>query len=110
MTGLPRTRAQRYRVNWTVRVRTPANRQWSNGLSVNLSVSGVLVEVPRQWRIGELLELELEFPCTGAAPQTVGAIGRVTRTDGTVSGRAAIQFALPNAAGVFAHAHNAQLG
>ena len=98
MTGLPRSRAQRYGVNWAVRVRTASHGQWLTGMSVNLSVSGVLVEVRRQWRIGEVLELELEFPCTGATPQTVGAIGHVTRTDGKVFGRAAIQFALPRAA------------
>jgi len=96
MTG-PSPRAQRYGVNWAVRVRTPSHGEWSTGMSVNLSVSGVLVEVGREWRIGEVLELELEFPCTGAAPQTVGAIGHVTRTDGKVFGRAAIQFAVPTA-------------
>ena len=100
MTDPSRPRAQRYGVNWAVRVRTASHDQWSTGLSVNLSVSGVLVEVGRQWYIGEVLELELEFPCTGAAPLTVGAIGRVTRTDGKVFGRAAIQFALPRAAQV----------
>lgn len=96
----PSPRAQRYGVNWAVRVRTPSDGQWSTGMSVNLSVSGVLVEVRRQWRIGEVLELELEFPCAGAAPKTVGAIGRVTRTDGQVFARAAIQFTLPSAARV----------
>ena len=94
MAGLPQSRARRYDVNWPVRVRTPTTGQWSTGTSVNLSISGVLVEVRRPWRIGELLELELEFPSPGAERQTVGAIGQVTRTDRHVSGRAAIQFDL----------------
>src|SRR5688572_1480426 len=92
MRGLLRPRAHRYGVAWPVRIRTPAGGQWSIGTSVNLSISGVLVEVRRQWRIGEVLELELDFPAAGAARQTVGAIGRVSRTDGQVLDRAAIQF------------------
>jgi hypothetical protein len=70
------------------------------GTSVNLSTSGVLVEVRRQWRIGEVLELELEFPSAGATRQTVGAIGQVSRTDGHARDRAAIQFYITGAAQV----------
>ena len=92
MKGLLRPRAHRYGVAWPVRIRTPVSGQWSTGTSVNLSTSGVLVEVRRPWRIGEILELELDFPAAGATRQTVGAIGRVSRTDGQVLDRAAIQF------------------
>jgi hypothetical protein len=100
MTGLLRPRAYRYGVSWPVRIRTPASGQWSIGTSVNLSISGVLVEARRQWRIGEVLELELDFPSPGATPQTVGAIGHVSRTDGQTLDRAAIQFDLTGAAQV----------
>ena len=103
MRALLRPRAHRYGVAWPVRIRTPASGQWSIGTSVNLSTSGVLVEVRRQWRIGEVLELELDFPSAGETRQTVGAIGRVSRTDGQVLDRAAIQFdgtELPRSANV----------
>jgi hypothetical protein len=92
MTRLTQTRASRYGVSWPVRIRTSANGQWSIGTSVNLSISGVLVDVRRQWCVGEVLELELDFPFLGATPQTVGAIGYVSRTDGQTRDRAAIQF------------------
>jgi len=92
MTGLPRPRANRYGVSWPVRVRTSANGQWAIGTAVNLSITGVLVEVRRQWRIGELLELELDFPSPTALRQTIGAIGRVSRTDSQTMSRAAIEF------------------
>src|SRR5687768_7006175 len=106
MTGLLRPRAYRYGVSWPVRIRTPASGQWSIGTSVNLSISGVLVEARRQWRIGEVLELELDFPSPGATPQTVGAIGHVSRTDGQTLDRAAIQFDLSAHLGFLAPARN----
>jgi hypothetical protein len=81
---------------WPVRIRTPVSGEWLSGTSVNLSTSGVLVEVRRQWRVGEVLEMELDFPSAGAARQTVGAIGYVSRTDGQGLDRAAIQFAGAN--------------
>jgi hypothetical protein len=100
MTGLPRPRANRYGVNWPVRVRTSANGQWVTGTSVNLSITGVLVDVRRQWRIGEVLELELDFPSPAAVRQTIGAIGRVSRTDSQTMSRAAIEFEPSGAARV----------
>lgn len=88
----PIPRALRYGVHWPVRVRPLDAPDWSPGRSVNISTSGVLVELGRQCRVGEIVELEVDFLSPDLARQTVGAIGRVIRIDGQERRRAAIRF------------------
>jgi hypothetical protein len=82
-------RAQRYAVNWPVRVRPVNGTEWHNGRSVNLSVTGTLLELPRRYSVGQRLEIEIEFLAHPDQKTIVRGLGRVVRAR---ERRAAIQF------------------
>ena len=54
-------RASRHRVRWPARVRFVTAAHWHCGEVVNLSVTGVLLEVDQTYEIGERVEFEIDF-------------------------------------------------
>jgi hypothetical protein len=82
-------RAHRYEVSWPVRVRRVNEENWQPAHTLNLSVSGVLLKTQRRYRVGERIELEIEFP---HASSIIAGVGRVVREDRFLPGRTAIQF------------------
>jgi PilZ domain len=66
---------------------------WNTGHSVNLSVTGILLQVPHRYGVGEHVELEIDFLGLPKMKTTIRSVGRVVREDPAVSG-AAIQFDL----------------
>ena len=87
-----RHRAQRYGVTWPVRVRRINETNWHVGKSVNLSVTGILLQLPRRYQVGERVELEIDFLAHPEMKTTIRGVGQVVREDSASSGSAAIQF------------------
>jgi hypothetical protein len=87
-----RQRAQRYGVTWPVRVRRVNETNWHAGRSVNLSVTGILLQMARRYHVGECLELEIEFLAHPELKTIIRGVGHVVREDRTFCGGAAIQF------------------
>ena len=54
-------RACRHEVRWPARVRSVDEVEWHTGQVVNLSVTGVLLRMDHQYRIGERVEVEIDF-------------------------------------------------
>jgi hypothetical protein len=94
-TGANPRRAHRYGVNWPVRVRRIDHDAWQAGKTLNLSVSGVLLQIQRDWeyQVGDRVEVEIEFLTQNhTRTNTISDVGRVVREDALDSGSAAIQF------------------
>ena len=88
----PLRRAQRYSVQWPTRVRRLEEERWHKGRTVNIGVSGVLLETRGHYKIGERVEVEIEF-LTGLQTNTiVNGVGHVVRRDRSLPTRAAIAF------------------
>jgi hypothetical protein len=81
-------------VNWTARVRAITEAEWHAGQVVNLSVSGVLLQLQREYDIGERVEVEIDFRTQPACTSIVAGIGWVVREDGNDPRAAAIHFDL----------------
>ena len=54
-------RACRHSVKWPARVKSIAGASWQPGHVLNLSVTGVLVQVDELYEIGERVEVEIDF-------------------------------------------------
>jgi hypothetical protein len=87
-----RQRAQRYAVNWPVRIRHITGTKWHSGRSVNLSVSGILLETGRRYKIGDRVEVEIDFLAHPDMKTFIRGAGYVVRQDRMARGSAAIQF------------------
>lgn len=87
-------RAIRYGVNWPVRVRRVDDGAWHAGRALNLSVTGVLVQTKGRYRIGERVEVEIEFLSHPHAKTIVSGMGYIVRQNGSIPGSAAIQFSI----------------
>ena len=89
--GVGRQRAQRYAVNWPVRVRRLSGNRWHSGRSLNLSVTGILLETGRRYNIGDRVEVEIDFLAHPDMKTVIRGAGYVVRQDRTAHG-AAIHF------------------
>ena len=86
------SRAQRYGVKWPVRVRRLDEATWSTGGSVNLSISGILLEIPRPYRVGDRVEVEIIFLAHPDARTIIRSLGHVVREQDGQPGGTAVQF------------------
>jgi Tfp pilus assembly protein PilZ len=64
---------------------------WHPGHVLNLSVTGVLVQVDQQYEIGERVEIEIDFFVEPDHTSVVSGVGRIVREQAFPRG-AAIQF------------------
>jgi hypothetical protein len=79
-------------VDWPVRARRLDEQTWRDAQSVNLSVTGILLQAPHRFHVGERLELEIEFLVHPEMKTIVRGVGVVVREDRASSWRAAIRF------------------
>ncbi len=85
-------RACRHPVEWPARVRLETESEWHPGRVVNLSVTGVLLQTDRHYKVGERVEVEIDFLTQPEYRTVVAGIGAVVRGSGTSPRRAAIHF------------------
>lgn len=89
-------RACRHDVDWPARVRRTDETRWSFGQVVNLSVTGALLRTDYRYRIGERVEVEIDFLSelnrTREAKTIVSGVGLIVRTDNRIPGYAAVRF------------------
>lgn len=91
----PNTRAAcRHDVDWPARVKGAVDTEWLAGRVINLSVTGVLLDVARDYRVGDRLEVEIDFMPQPASATVVAGVGLVVRTEPRIPGRTAVQFAV----------------
>lgn len=95
--GSASARAQRYGVKWPVRVRRLDEATWSPGSSVNLSISGILLETPRPYRVGDRVEVEIVFLAHPDSRTIIRSLGQVVREHGGLAGGTAVQFEVDGA-------------
>lgn len=81
MARLETRRACRHRVKWPARVRSIAETNWHSGQVLNLSVTGVLLQVDRDYEIGERVEVEIDFLARPECKTIVTGVGYVVRED-----------------------------
>ena len=86
--------ACRHDVSWPARVRYAHETQWHPGQVLNLSVAGVLLQTEQAYRVGERVEVEIDFLAQPTSTTVVAGVGLVVRTDRRTPGRAAVQFAV----------------
>jgi len=89
-------RACRHPVTWPARVRAVTEDVWHAGQVVNLSVTGVLLQLERKYNVGERVEVEIDFLTQPENKTVVAGIGYVVRGNGhgAATRRAAIHFDL----------------
>lgn len=75
-------------------MRAIAETEWHPGQVINLSVSGVLLQVQQEYEIGERVEVEIDFLTQPTCRTVVAGIGWVVREDGHDPRNAAIHFDL----------------
>jgi hypothetical protein len=85
-------RANRHYVQWPARVRLVTDSKWHTGRVLNLSVTGVLLEVEQAYGIGERVEVEIDFLAQPECKTVVTGVGQVVREHGGDPYRAAIHF------------------
>ena len=61
-------------------------------MAVNLSVTGVLLQVDHQYPVGECVEVEIEFLTQPERKTIVSGVGYIVREDDALPGAAAVQF------------------
>jgi hypothetical protein len=79
-------------VKWPARVRAIAETDWHQGHVVNLSVTGVLLQLQRPYKIGQRVEVEIDFDTQAGCRTVVAGIGWVVRGDDNDPRNAAIHF------------------
>lgn len=94
MTLVEPRRALRHHVKWPARVRAVADSVWHPGQVVNLSVTGVLLKMEREYRIGERVEVEIDFLAQPECKTVVTGLGYVVREHAGNALMAAIHFDL----------------
>jgi hypothetical protein len=76
-----------------VRVRRLNETDWHAGRSINLSVTGILLETGNRYRVGERVEVEIDFPVQPNSKTIIRGAGLVVREDRHLAALgAAIQF------------------
>ena len=100
----PVRRGRRFPVSWPVQYRRPGDHDWLAGRTVNMSISGVLFVAQTLPPPHETLELAIliEAPDHRVTSSLVGTMGRVVRTEPTVPGAVAVEFAAPGLHGLAA--------
>jgi len=71
-----------------------AEVDWHPGQVVNLSVTGVLLQIDKRYTVGERVEVEIDFLTQPESRTVVAGVGYVVRGNGNASTRAAIHFDL----------------
>lgn len=94
MERLDARRANRHHVRWPARVRLLTGSKWHTGRVVNLSVTGVLLQVEQVYEIGERVEVEIDFFAQPECKTVVTGVGQVVREHGGDPYSAAIHFDL----------------
>jgi hypothetical protein len=85
-------RAQRFGVNWPMRVRPLGSDEWHDCRTLNLSVSGVLLRTyGRDLDMGARVEVEIHFPPL-ARRSIVSGVGHVVRHESSIPGGVAVHF------------------
>ena len=87
-------RACRHTVKWPARVRSIAETAWHPGQVINLSVTGVLLQIERPYDIGERVEVEIDFLTKPESKTVVTGVGYVVREQRGEPPSAAIHFDL----------------
>jgi len=87
-------RACRHVVTWPARVRSIAESKWHPGQVINLSVTGVLLQIERPYEIGERVEVEIDFLTKPETKTVVTGVGYVVREQGAKPYTTAIHFDL----------------
>ena len=85
-------RAKRYAISWPVRIRRVRDSKWNVAKAVNLSVSGILLQMPRRYRIGECLEWEIDCLVNPGMKTVLRGAGKVVRNGSSRRALAAIHF------------------
>ena len=94
MAGVRARRACRHDVEWPARVRSIVESTWHTSQVVNLSVTGVLLQINKAYDIGERVEVEIHFLTQPQRKTIVTGVGRVVRDNGGRPPTAAIHFDL----------------
>ncbi len=84
-------RACRHAVRWPARVRSAREAGWRDGTVVNLSVTGVLLQIDYRYSIGECVEVEIEFLTQPECKTVVSGVGYIVRQENALPG-AAVRF------------------
>ncbi len=87
-------RACRHYVKWPARIRSLTESQWRPGQVLNLSVTGVLMQIEHEYEIGERVEVEIDFLTQPESKTVVTGVGYVVREHRGVPYCAAIHFDL----------------
>jgi len=87
-------RACRHRVKWPARVRSIADPKWHPAQVLNLSVTGVLLQMDQAYGIGERVEVEIDFLTHPEFKTVVTGVGYVVREDNREFHCAAVHFDL----------------
>ena len=85
--------ACRHDVDWPARVKSTAETEWRPARVINLSVTGVLLDIVPRYRVGERVEVEIDFMTHPASTTVVAGIGLVVRA-GAETRRTAVHFAV----------------
>jgi hypothetical protein len=85
-------RASRHYVEWPARVRLISESKWHTGRVLNLSVTGVLLQVEQVYGIGERVEVEIDFLAQPECKTVVSGVGHVVREHAGRPYSAAIHF------------------
>jgi hypothetical protein len=85
-------RANRYGVNWSMRIRHLGEHKWHTARTVNLSVTGVLLHSRRKYHIGEAVEVEIDFFTQPHADTIISGVGNIIREEHSPCATAAIHF------------------
>jgi hypothetical protein len=85
-------RATRYAVSWRVRVRRVDDSKWNVARAVNLSVSGILLQLPQRHRVGERLECEIDCRVRPEMKTMLRGVGEIVRHGKSRHALAAIHF------------------
>jgi hypothetical protein len=80
--ALEARRACRHYVRWPARVRSITESKWHSGQVLNLSVTGVLLQLEQAYEIGERVEVEIDFLAQPECKTVVSGVGRVVREVG----------------------------
>ena len=94
MAFLEARRACRHQVRWPARVRSITEWTWHAGQVLNLSVTGVLLQLEQPCEIGDRVEVEIDFLAQPECKTVVTGVGYVVREHGGDPCRAAIHFDL----------------
>jgi hypothetical protein len=85
-------RARRYGVSWSARVRRVDANGWQRARTLNLSVTGVLLHTHKRYRVGERVEVEIDFLTHADLRTVIAGVGNVIREDHSTPRGTAIQF------------------